>query len=268
MTFTRGSSQPRYQMWVSHIVGRFFTIWATWQAPYNILHLIWKILVNTSNNTRRPWHPTPVLLPWEKIEAISCVLNMRFPFTPIKLYHDKIYTNELLTCLPFLIFSSVQNFTPMTALKHTVYYFRDYKSFSLWVILTILGLSAKYNIFTLLIPEIFDILIFMGFHSSIYFFSQLIALPSLLVPHYSVTHLRTDYSVIHLSTDVLQWTWIWLNSRRQGRTGKPGLLKFMGLQRIRHNLAREQQKSTNFFFFLFVFLYSVNLNICWKCYLL
>ena len=29
MTYSRGSSQPRDQIQVSHIAGRFFTIWAT-----------------------------------------------------------------------------------------------------------------------------------------------------------------------------------------------------------------------------------------------
>ena len=29
ISFSRGSSQPRDQTWVSHIVGRHFTIWAT-----------------------------------------------------------------------------------------------------------------------------------------------------------------------------------------------------------------------------------------------
>ena len=31
--FSKGSSQPRDQPWVSHIAGRFFTIWATREAP-------------------------------------------------------------------------------------------------------------------------------------------------------------------------------------------------------------------------------------------
>ena len=31
--FSRGSSQPRDQTWVSYIVGRFFTMWATREAP-------------------------------------------------------------------------------------------------------------------------------------------------------------------------------------------------------------------------------------------
>ena len=31
-----------------------------------------------------------------------------------------------------------------------------------------------------------------------------------------------------------QWTWVWANSRRLWRTGKPGVLQFMELQRVRH----------------------------------
>ena len=38
-----------------------------------------------------------------------------------------------------------------------------------------------------------------------------------------------------------QWTWIRADSRRQWRTGKPGMLQSMGLQRAGHNLASEQQ---------------------------
>ena len=39
-----------------------------------------------------------------------------------------------------------------------------------------------------------------------------------------------------------QWTWIWANSRRQWRTGKPGMLQSLGSQRVRHNLVTEQQQ--------------------------
>ena len=39
-----------------------------------------------------------------------------------------------------------------------------------------------------------------------------------------------------------QWTWIWASSRRWWRTGKPGVLLSMGLQRVRHDLATEQQQ--------------------------
>ena len=36
-----------------------------------------------------------------------------------------------------------------------------------------------------------------------------------------------------------QWTWVWASSGRWWRTGKPGVLPSMGLQRIRHHWATE-----------------------------
>ena len=38
--FSRGSSQPRGQIEVSSIAGRFFTVWATRKAPFQYYHLI------------------------------------------------------------------------------------------------------------------------------------------------------------------------------------------------------------------------------------
>ena len=35
--FSRGSSQPRDQTWVSHIAGRFFTIWTTSDPSWHIM---------------------------------------------------------------------------------------------------------------------------------------------------------------------------------------------------------------------------------------
>ena len=39
-----------------------------------------------------------------------------------------------------------------------------------------------------------------------------------------------------------QWTWVWADSRRWWRTGKPGALQFMGSQRVGHDLVTEQQQ--------------------------
>ena len=39
-----------------------------------------------------------------------------------------------------------------------------------------------------------------------------------------------------------QRTWVWANPGRQSRTGRPGVLQSMVSQRIRHDLATEQQK--------------------------
>ena len=36
-----------------------------------------------------------------------------------------------------------------------------------------------------------------------------------------------------------QWTWVWANSGRCWRTGKPDVLQSMGLQRVEHALATE-----------------------------
>ena len=40
------------------------------------------------------------------------------------------------------------------------------------------------------------------------------------------------------------WTWDWANSSRQWRTGKPGMLQSMGLQRVRHKWVTEQQQES------------------------
>ena len=36
-----------------------------------------------------------------------------------------------------------------------------------------------------------------------------------------------------------QWTWVWVNSRCWWWTGRPGMLRFMGSQRVRHNWVTE-----------------------------
>ena len=42
-----------------------------------------------------------------------------------------------------------------------------------------------------------------------------------------------------------QWTRVWANSGRQWRTGKPGMLQFMGSQNVWHNLVTEKQQWYN-----------------------
>ena len=38
-----------------------------------------------------------------------------------------------------------------------------------------------------------------------------------------------------------QWTWVWVNSRSWWWTGRPGMLQFMGSQRVGHNWATEMK---------------------------
>ena len=44
----------------------------------------------------------------------------------------------------------------------------------------------------------------------------------------------------------IQWTWVWANSGRWWRTGKPGVLQSMRLQRVGCDLATEQQQQIKF----------------------
>ena len=42
------------------------------------------------------------------------------------------------------------------------------------------------------------------------------------------------------------WTWVWVNSRSWWWTGRPGVLRFMGLQRVGHDWATELNYTQKF----------------------
>ena len=42
-----------------------------------------------------------------------------------------------------------------------------------------------------------------------------------------------------LDASLTRWTWVWVNSGSWWRTGRPGVLRFMGSQRVGHNWATE-----------------------------
>ena len=44
-----------------------------------------------------------------------------------------------------------------------------------------------------------------------------------------------------------QWTWVWANSGRWWRTGRPGVLQSLGLQRVGHDWVTEQQLQQRFY---------------------
>ena len=52
--FSRGSSQPKDRTPVSHIAGRFFIIWATWEAHFPAYGGIWMLPLYP--NTDSFWH--------------------------------------------------------------------------------------------------------------------------------------------------------------------------------------------------------------------
>ena len=47
-----------------------------------------------------------------------------------------------------------------------------------------------------------------------------------------------------------QWTWVWVNSGSWWWTGKPGMLQFMGSQRVGHNWATELNWTVSWFIIL------------------
>ena len=64
-----------------------------------------------------------------------------------------------------------------------------------------------------------------------------------------------------------QWTQVWINSGRWWWTGRPGVLQFMGLQRVGHDWETELTDDINCRFSKFA-LYSVEEGLCWFCQML
>ena len=49
----------------------------------------------------------------------------------------------------------------------------------------------------------------------------------------------TEDEMVGWMASSTQWTWVWVNSRSWWWTGRPGVLQFMGSQRVRHDWATE-----------------------------
>ena len=67
-----------------------------------------------------------------------------------------------------------------------------------------------------------------------------------------------------------RWTWVWVNSGSWWLTGRPGLLRFMGSQRVRHNWATELNWTERIWKLVYVILkqkfFKVNFqNSCSQC---
>ena len=54
-----------------------------------------------------------------------------------------------------------------------------------------------------------------------------------------------------------QWIQVWVNSGSWWWTGRPGVLRFMGLQRVRHDWATELNWTWFFYFKLFIFYWGI-----------
>ena len=63
----------------------------------------------------------------------------------------------------------------------------------------------------------------------------------------------------------IQWAWVWPNSGRQWRTGKPGVLQFMELQRVGYNLTTDNNNLFTIIPFLHIFVTSDFLCLLQRC---
>ena len=59
------------------------------------------------------------------------------------------------------------------------------------------------------------------------------------------------------------WTWVWVNSRSWWWTGRPGVLRFMGLQGVRHDWATELTDVKVVYFHPAYFTYYQSI-LCWN----
>jgi len=64
-----------------------------------------------------------------------------------------------------------------------------------------------------------------------------------------------------LVASLTQWTWFWVNSGRWWWTGRPGVLQFMGLQRVRHDWVTEWTELNGLVVFPTFFNLHLNLAI-------
>ena len=58
------------------------------------------------------------------------------------------------------------------------------------------------------------------------------------------------------SMNVIRWTWVWVNSGSWWWTGRPGVLRFMGSQRVGHDWATELNWTEWWFIPSFLWLYQ------------
>ena len=63
-----------------------------------------------------------------------------------------------------------------------------------------------------------------------------------------------------------RWTWVWVNSRSLWWTGRPGVLWFMGSQRVRHEWATELNWTEYFIVWVYcnIFIHSFSSSQFWQ----
>ena len=62
-----------------------------------------------------------------------------------------------------------------------------------------------------------------------------------------------------------RWTWVWVNSRSWWWTGRPGMLWFMGSQRVGHDWVTDLNWTVSYVEHLFVLLLAISMSSLEKC---
>ena len=67
---------------------------------------------------------------------------------------------------------------------------------------------------------------------------------------------------LELRRTTLLWTWVWVNSKSWWWTGKPGMLRFMGSQRVGHDWATELNWTELYYELLIESSYCLKFFLC------
>ena len=86
ISFSRGSSQPRDQIWVSCITGRFFTIWATREAQFKVINDNFNI--SDTNRYLKKQNCGSVMLhdllkEWQGFDSCADLIIFSYPEIPL-----------------------------------------------------------------------------------------------------------------------------------------------------------------------------------------
>ena len=98
--FSRESSWPRDRSWVSYIAGRFFTVWATREAPEeNILcgweRTVWDMSVYTSPCHRQAGTEPAGLLSWGSPPRVwACTGGQKVGLHGVPLCHFQVHSTK------------------------------------------------------------------------------------------------------------------------------------------------------------------------------
>ena len=97
--FSKASSWPRDQTWVSHIEGRFFTIWATRKAPCPK----WSQLSVQFSSVQSLSHVWLFVTPWITARQASLSITISWSSLRLTSIESVMPSSHLILCCPLLL---------------------------------------------------------------------------------------------------------------------------------------------------------------------